>query len=370
MLALASHITAQADPVRSSDVTNAGTRGFTFLQRALSCLEVEIENPKPATVTAIVILSSCLADLGKSSLSWVYDGIAARLTSALGCQVDSQSMVDQGLITQETYNLRANAFWTAYIEDKLAALYNGRMPSLGEEDYNLSLPKPSSAAQCGVPELTDLQAALISLGDICAEIIRSLSSNLPFATRLPWNGGPRQASPQVLAIHATFNTLSIIFHKSFLRRHCLDSAEGRICFEAALSTVKLAKTFDLTYTILKAPITMSQNLYIPGTVLTLIIADLFDQNDKWIEREQSQKALDDIMTLLFRLSSSWRCSLQAYQALKTMGENYVINRSTNPQPSGDFAGLELGQDFDIDSVLNFDWTTFDHMGGIANPNSG
>ncbi|OCF74214.1 hypothetical protein I204_04584 [Kwoniella mangroviensis CBS 8886] len=115
---------------------------------------------------------------------------------------------------------------------------------------------------------------------------------------------------------------------------------------------------------------MSQNLYIPGTVLTLIIADLFDQNDKWIEREQSQKALDDIMTLLFRLSSSWRCSLQAYQALKTMGENYVINRSTNPQPSGDFAGLELGQDFDIDSVLNFDWTTFDHMGGIANPNSG
>ncbi|OCF74213.1 hypothetical protein I204_04583 [Kwoniella mangroviensis CBS 8886] len=118
MLALASHITAQADPVRSSDVTNAGTRGFTFLQRALSCLEVEIENPKPATVTAIVILSSCLADLGKSSLSWVYDGIAARLTSALGCQVDSQSMVDQGLITQETYNLRANAFWTAYIEDK------------------------------------------------------------------------------------------------------------------------------------------------------------------------------------------------------------------------------------------------------------
>nr|XP_018265056.1 uncharacterized protein I303_03238 [Kwoniella dejecticola CBS 10117]OBR87214.1 hypothetical protein I303_03238 [Kwoniella dejecticola CBS 10117] len=394
MLAVASHISTPVHPPTSPN-ENAGTKGLFFLRKAFDCLEHEIANPKPATVTGINLMSCCLADLGRSSVAWVYDGIAVRLLQDLGCHVDPRQMIDQGLMTAETYDLRANAFWTAnvtYSRSRLAALYNGRMPTLMEGDYNLPLPKPSTGSS--VPGLADLQVAFVSLSDVCADIIRSLygfqsaaasdpsvvtriqhklqawSGMLPVSTRLPWDGGPRQASPQVLAIHATYNTLSIIFHKSFLRRHCLNSEEGRTCFQTALSTVKLAKTFDLTYTINKAPVTMSQNLYIPGTVLTLILADLFDQPDKDDEKQQAQKALDDIISLLSRLSNSWRCSLQALEALKTMGHNYAINRLTSAAFDQDLAGLEIDQSFDIDSVLNFDWTTFHYLSAPQESNLG
>jgi hypothetical protein len=54
---------------------SAANKGYDFLQRAICCLEAEFEQPTPATVIALVVLWHCLAELGKTTASWIYNGV-------------------------------------------------------------------------------------------------------------------------------------------------------------------------------------------------------------------------------------------------------------------------------------------------------
>jgi hypothetical protein len=61
-------------------------------------------------------------------------------------------------------------------------------------------------------------------------------------------------------MHTTYNTCVILLYRPLLQRHRLGPTEIQICIDAALSTVTLAKAYDLTYSMAKTPVHMSQVL--------------------------------------------------------------------------------------------------------------
>jgi hypothetical protein len=66
VLAIASHIADERG--LDSDWQSA------MLDRVSASLELELERPRLSTVTGLVLLYACLADSGRTNVSWIYNG--------------------------------------------------------------------------------------------------------------------------------------------------------------------------------------------------------------------------------------------------------------------------------------------------------
>ncbi|RSH79087.1 uncharacterized protein EHS24_002019 [Apiotrichum porosum] len=107
----------------------------------------------------------------------------------------------------------------------------------------------------------------------------------------------------------------------------LDGEEGMQSWRAALDTIELARIYDDRFTLRKAPITMSQILYISAAYITLVLADLYDQPDRRDEHEQAQAALDRLVVYLSQLSESWNAAAASLAALDTLRQEYAVKQA-------------------------------------------
>lgn len=73
VLAIAAHVTNRYDS-QAGTSNDAASKGSFYLQSALSLLDAEVDNARPTTVTALVLIIPVVADLGKNSMAWLYGG--------------------------------------------------------------------------------------------------------------------------------------------------------------------------------------------------------------------------------------------------------------------------------------------------------
>jgi hypothetical protein len=159
-----------------------------------------------------------------------------------------------------------------------------------------------------------------------------------------------------------------------MRRHCLDAPEGQRCFEAALSTLAIARGYDLTYGFRRAPITMSQvsyvpvvlgadrkNLYVAGSVLVLILADLFDQDGKATQRETAHRSLDEVVSLLSVLAESWGCARQALNALNALKPEYGVGSESQMAA---LTKMPVAESWQWDAHGVIDWRLFESLADV------
>ncbi|RSH83936.1 hypothetical protein EHS25_005180 [Saitozyma podzolica] len=283
---------------------SAANKGYDFLQRAICCLEAEFEQPTPATVIALVVLWHCLAELGKTTASWIYND--------LGLHVDPKRLVARGMMTEEVAEARSRAFWTLYVEDNLDLVVQGG-PSKGM----------ISLAEI-ITRIIGLQSTLKTVnGPPFTGLLKETSQQLyewpqylPEESRLSSTNPGQADPPQVIIMHTTYNTCVILLYRPLLQRHRLGPTEIQICIDAALSTVTLAKAYDLTYSMAKTPVHMSQNLYAAGSVLDIVLAQHEDHAEDM--RWRAKRALKDVAELLEKMSASWACAGQALSALSQL----------------------------------------------------
>ncbi|KAK8129176.1 fungal-specific transcription factor domain-containing protein [Apiospora kogelbergensis] len=103
----------------------------SLLARARHLLGAAIQLPSSVpTVQALLQLSARELAGGLISQAWVYSGIAFRMASDLGLQVDSPSIKGLGPVDRE---IRLRLFWSCYFWDKATSLYAGRPPAVMEE---------------------------------------------------------------------------------------------------------------------------------------------------------------------------------------------------------------------------------------------
>ncbi|GAA6010739.1 hypothetical protein JCM10207_005819 [Rhodosporidiobolus poonsookiae] len=337
ILSQAAHLTSDPEQHFSPD-GSPGTRGWVYLRSALSLLNGELERPRPSTVIGLTLLMSGLSDAGKVSLAWLYSGIAIRLSQDIGLQVNSSSLVDRGILTEAELRQREDAFWTVYFQDKLVSLYVGRAPAISPDDFDVLLPSPHD---------DPLKAAFISLGTLISRLVTSLYSirreksttssavvelrkdiqtwydNLALSLRLP--EGPLVPSQNIFMLHLLYNLVVILYYRPFLRRHSLDTLEGRRCLTAALDSTTLACQFDSAIGIRLAFTTMTQCLFVPASCLVLLLADLYGDKARQTEIGQIRAALDQLSTLLTALSDTWGTAQQAVAALVSLKREYAVD---------------------------------------------
>jgi hypothetical protein len=73
ILAVAAHLSNRPTHAPSPE-HGPGTKGINYMQEAVRLFSKEIERPRPSTVTGLVFLWMFLADLGKTSMAWLYSG--------------------------------------------------------------------------------------------------------------------------------------------------------------------------------------------------------------------------------------------------------------------------------------------------------
>ncbi|GAA6038815.1 hypothetical protein JCM8097_002909 [Rhodosporidiobolus ruineniae] len=343
ILALAAHITD--DPALHLAHTGPDAaqqqKGRPFLQAAMALLAAELERPRVTTVMALALVMPCLAVSGKVSQSWLFAGLAIRLAQDLGLHVDARPHVERGTLSAQEVQLREAAWWHVYFEDKRVSLYVGRSPTVTEADYSIPLPADP------------LRNAYIAISNILTRIVGSASEELDSDLQLV--APPAAPPPLVIMLHMLHNVAVILLKRPFLRRHSLDSPELEICISTAQHSAELSSFFDTTYGLTLAPITMSQCLHVPGSVIVTLLSLLPDDSP---HRPFLQDALFQIRTNLSTLSRSWGTAAQALHALDASQRSDHSFTSTPRGGAAEQADVWV-EDSGQSSFPATDWAAFD-----------
>ncbi|KAH6911585.1 hypothetical protein BKA70DRAFT_860549 [Coprinopsis sp. MPI-PUGE-AT-0042] len=115
-----------------------------FGNEAKSYCDLECSQPNLSTVHAVSMLGTFFSSSGDQTLGFVYFGMAARISQALGLDVDCSEWTKMGLIEEEDVQDRYGTFWTIFAQDVNWSLYVGR-------DFSVRAPTENDFKDMPVP---------------------------------------------------------------------------------------------------------------------------------------------------------------------------------------------------------------------------
>ncbi|KAF9870578.1 hypothetical protein CkaCkLH20_11884 [Colletotrichum karsti] len=247
MMALGSRYTDRID-VRSVP-EDQNTAGKPFLQKAEVLLHYDMKRPTITTIQSMSILVGVYVSYGCDAAGWLHQGMANRLALDMGLNLDAASLAGSNLIPTEEIELRRQIYWALYCDDKLAAIYTGRVCNFLDVQGAVNLPSVpenmteetteiGGMARCNQKIL--VHRALIGLCRILENILLALYAPKPLYK------GPQRISflhsctlelktwfyelpaelridrpndlPQVYTLNMVYHTCCILLFKPFLLR--------------------------------------------------------------------------------------------------------------------------------------------------------
>ncbi|RTE82571.1 hypothetical protein BHE90_002928 [Fusarium euwallaceae] len=283
------------------DLLSLSTIGTAFYERFKALLANYIDKPTLPTIVALLTCGACLVPRGKQSAGWVYCGMAYRMMTDLGYNLDLKITPESGAglrLSVIEVEMRRRVYWGAYVNDKFQSLFLGRPPAMPESAGSVSqeyldsyeekeewrpyvdplggtLSNPSSnvhiIAYPGRPTYAlSTFRCLLQLCRIAAWIIEAFYST--HSPEIPKNSTP---PPHQITPHTTYWTLIILTEQAFLDRRRFnftldpsDQEESRqMCIEAALQIWKLIEAYKKTFTLRRAQYGISYATYCAVLVL-------------------------------------------------------------------------------------------------------
>ncbi|KAH9969716.1 hypothetical protein BC827DRAFT_1262920 [Russula dissimulans] len=285
-----------------------------FADKAKSCLESECELPKLSAMTALSILANYHSSTNHPTLGYIYFGISARISQALGLGIDCSPWVEAGLITHAGMLDRNWALWTTFCQDTTWSLYVGREfcttssadsratpvpfvspaldPFLGcwplEENSRPNLISGTFDATCSLMRIARDVADVVSdfsrLG-VHQEVdeFRIAQIDLKLST---WKNdlvpeidisktNPCAPQPHQLMLHMTYYWLIILLHRpSYRRRRSFEDTDDytdhvKPCNRAAAEIMELAGIWRNHFSLRYVPITMIQVVSAAATIFVV-----------------------------------------------------------------------------------------------------
>ncbi|KAI9435378.1 hypothetical protein F5148DRAFT_1266632 [Russula earlei] len=278
-----------------------------YADKAKSCLESECELPKLSAMSALSILANYHSSTNHPTLGYLYFGISARMSQALGLGIDCSPWVEAGLITHAGMLDRNWALWTTFCQDTTWSLYVGREfctassagsqvipldPFLGcwppKENERPNHISATFAATCSLMQIAREVAEVVS--DFSrlevrqeADEFRIAQLDLKLSTwknDLPSEIDISKSSPSVpqphqLMLHMTYYWLIILLHRPFYRRRRsfedIDSYTDHVkpCNRAAAEIMELAGIWRRHFFLRYVPITMIQVVSAAATIFVV-----------------------------------------------------------------------------------------------------
>ncbi|KAJ0158880.1 Nitrogen assimilation transcription factor nit-4, partial [Colletotrichum tanaceti] len=251
ILALGSRYSDRVDT--RSDPADQNTAGKLFMQKAEVLLHYDMKHPTITTLQSMSILVGVYVSYGCDAAGWLHQGMANRLALDMGLNLDAASLAGTCHMSPEEIELRRQVYWSLYCDDKLAAIYTGRVCGLLDVQGAVNLPSPLTPEQMssGSNDTTEMALArcnkkillhrgLIGLCRILENILLALYAPKPLYK------GPQRISflqsctlelktwfyelpaelridkpndlPQVYTLHMAYHTCCILLFKPFLTK--------------------------------------------------------------------------------------------------------------------------------------------------------
>ncbi|CUA66994.1 Nitrogen assimilation transcription factor nit-4 [Neurospora crassa OR74A] [Rhizoctonia solani] len=117
-----------------------GAQGERFFMRAESRVIEEINNPRVATVQALLIMAIFQMGHAKTPVAWTLNGMAVALSTRLGLHIDTSSLVASGVMPRDVHASRDMTFWAVFTLDRIFSTNMGLHPLHSRR--SISTPKP------------------------------------------------------------------------------------------------------------------------------------------------------------------------------------------------------------------------------------
>ncbi|KAJ3946196.1 uncharacterized protein N0V96_004556 [Colletotrichum fioriniae] len=201
ILALGSRYSDRTDTRSIPDDQNSA--GKVFLQKAEVLLHYDMKRPTITTIQSMSILVGVYVSYGCDAAGWLHQGMANRLALDMGLNLDASSLSGTCHMSSEEVELRRQIYWALYCDDKLAAIYTGRVCSLLEQQTTHATYAPKPLYK-GPQRISFLQSCTLEL--------KTWFYELPADLRIDKHND----LPQVYTLHMVYHTCCILLFKPFL----------------------------------------------------------------------------------------------------------------------------------------------------------
>ncbi len=117
------------DPARyPTHLPPAQVASNAFYDQAKVLMEGEMTRPIVSTVRAMMLIASINASRSRATLGYTYAGMAFRMCSVLGLNIDCGRYVEKGVISPDVRQSRDMVFHTAFVQERVSP--KGSWPTL------------------------------------------------------------------------------------------------------------------------------------------------------------------------------------------------------------------------------------------------
>ncbi|KAJ3517066.1 hypothetical protein NLJ89_g732 [Agrocybe chaxingu] len=325
-----------------------------FANTAKSFIEAECQKPNLSVVHALSILASFHSSQGDQTLGYMYFGMSARMSQALGLNVDCADWVKLGLIEEPDRLDRHWTSWTTFTQDVCWSLYVGRDFCVAAPDSDLAMPvveptydeMPWAHPPSGIPpqpgHLTknfEATCELLLIARRIMDVVNGLNKarTRPFVIdelisdidlKLnTWKGALSPeleitvksrptATPHKLMLHLAYWWLFILLHRPFFHRKSRpiystdrEIDHVKLCRRAAENIMELLATWRNLYTLRYCPITLIQTVFSAGTVY--VLSAMHATSGVRVAQKELQHSMSQqnvVMQYLQEIGKSWQCA--------------------------------------------------------------
>ncbi|TFK73147.1 hypothetical protein BDN72DRAFT_247720 [Pluteus cervinus] len=333
-----------------------------FASAAKNYLEAECASPNLSVVQALSILGSFHSSQGEQTLGYLFFGMSARMSQALGLGVDCSSWVRAGLISEHDRLDRDWNYWTTFTQDVCWSLYVGR--DFGIQPPSLLLPVPyvdadfdqmpwhyppanipvqpnyfsrTFAATCQllmiarrIMNVVNQLSNSANRHEINEELVSSIDlelntwkSNLAPEVNITLQSH-KTATPHRLMLHLAYWWLFILLHRPFFHRrgrpgHGTEIDHVKLCRRATDNIMELLGSYRSLYSLRYVPITLVQVIFSAGTVyLLMAVQALSGSRVAKGTLEQAVSQLNLCLEYLAEIGKSWQCATNIAGILKNL----------------------------------------------------
>ncbi|PPQ63888.1 hypothetical protein CVT24_010355 [Panaeolus cyanescens] len=378
-----------------------------FANAAKSYIETDCQKPNLSVVNALSILASFHSSQGDQTLGYLYFGMSARMSQALGLNVDCSDWVKIGIISEPDRLDRLWASWMTFSQDVCWSLYVGRefcVSAPTDSDSNKEgsapfvdndfdqipwvhhtsgiAPQPSYLtktfdATCKlltiarrimdvVNSLNKARSRPIVLDELISDIDLKLNTwkgSLPPELEITVKSRPT-ATPHKLMLHLAYWWLFILLHRPFFYRkaktiYTADSEidHVKLCKRAADNIMELLSTWRSLYSLRYCPITLIQTVFSAGTVY--VLSAMQASSGVRIAKKELHQALQQqklVEQYLFEIGKSWQCATNIagiFQNLLKEQMPIIERKAANviTSPGHDSLSVPLEQDEEDEPVV-------------------
>ncbi|KAH7141864.1 fungal-specific transcription factor domain-containing protein [Dactylonectria macrodidyma] len=334
--------------------------GRAYANQAKEDIVLELEQPTIATLQGFLLLSDFEATSARDRIGWTYSGIACRLIFDLGLHEECSQLVKHGILIQADADLRHQLFLTAFVYDRLWALYLGR-PScvpLVSVEQRLSCKGPTRLSRsldhwvilCKlISEVTDkLNGFGTVLDDGSAEHLWELSERISAAhDRLPPSLSPKHISELEMTaygLNIQFYGIQIVLHRAIVKvlsqstdkranhdRTTQVEKSRQALYDNAAHVCRLILAYREIYGVEKFITVMLDNMYVTAsTLIAYILQPPAVHSRQGVIESNASQLLNIIAETMSALQKHYPVAEKMRQTLSRITENTVLAGSFGP----------------------------------------